>query len=135
MARPWADVLDTLDHLGVDRFVLAGNSLGALAGLRAAVTAPEQVEGVVLVGYRPHDQATSPRLLAAWDAEWAALAAGGWRRPSPRASRRGPRPVPPTTYAHTPPVRSAVSSPANSPTASRPWRRTRSATARRRRAR
>ncbi|MEU7044758.1 alpha/beta hydrolase [Streptomyces varsoviensis] len=75
-ARPWADVLDTLDHLGVGRFVLAGNSLGALVGLQAAVTAPERVEGMVLVGYRPHDQAASPRLLAAGEAERAALAAG-----------------------------------------------------------
>ncbi|CAM5704860.1 AB hydrolase-1 domain-containing protein OS=Streptomyces antimycoticus OX=68175 GN=SANT12839_075300 PE=4 SV=1 [Streptomyces antimycoticus] len=35
---PWADVLDTLDHLGVDRFTLAGNSLGALVALQIAVT-------------------------------------------------------------------------------------------------
>ncbi|MFI2239242.1 alpha/beta fold hydrolase [Streptomyces chrestomyceticus] len=42
---PWTDVLDTLDHLGADRFVLAGNSLGALVALQAAVTAPERVEG------------------------------------------------------------------------------------------
>ncbi|MFK0173944.1 alpha/beta fold hydrolase [Streptomyces sp. NPDC090306] len=70
---PWTDVLDTLDHLGADRFVLAGNSLGALVALQAAVTAPERVEGLVLVGYRPHDQPASPRLRAAWDAERAAL--------------------------------------------------------------
>lgn len=31
---PWTDVLDTLDHLGADRFVLAGNSLGALVALQ-----------------------------------------------------------------------------------------------------
>ncbi|MFF9184974.1 alpha/beta fold hydrolase [Streptomyces misionensis] len=73
---PWSDVLDTLDHLGADRFVLAGNSLGALVALQAAVTAPERVEGLVLVGYRPHDQPASPRLNAAWEAERAALAAG-----------------------------------------------------------
>ncbi|MCO5992160.1 alpha/beta fold hydrolase [Actinoallomurus rhizosphaericola] len=73
---PWSDVLDTLDHLGADRFVLAGNSLGALVALQAAVTAPERVEGLVLVGYRPHDQPASPHLQAAWDGERAALAAG-----------------------------------------------------------
>ncbi|MEV5708078.1 alpha/beta hydrolase [Actinoallomurus sp. NPDC052274] len=73
---PWVDVLDTLDHLGADRFVLAGNSLGALVALQATVTAPERVEGLVLVGYRPHDQPPSPRLQAAWDGERAALAAG-----------------------------------------------------------
>ncbi|WP_030245124.1 alpha/beta fold hydrolase [Streptomyces sp. NRRL S-350] len=75
-AAPWSDVLDTLDHLGADRFVLAGNSLGALVALQAAVTAPERVEGLVLVGYRPHDQPASPRLDAAWQAERTALAAG-----------------------------------------------------------
>ncbi|MFF5406767.1 alpha/beta fold hydrolase [Streptomyces misionensis] len=73
---PWADVLDTLDHLGVDRFVMAGNSLGALVALQTAVTAPERVEGLVLVGYRPHDQPASARLQAAWDAERTALDAG-----------------------------------------------------------
>ncbi|KUL37497.1 3-oxoadipate enol-lactonase [Streptomyces sp. NRRL F-4489] len=75
-AAPWTDVLDTLDHLGADRFVLAGNSLGALVALQAAVTAPERVQGLVLVGYRPHDLPASPRLRAAWDAERTALAAG-----------------------------------------------------------
>ncbi|MEU7501482.1 alpha/beta fold hydrolase [Streptomyces griseofuscus] len=70
---PWTDVLDTLTHLGIDRFVLAGNSLGALVALQAAVTAPERVEGLLLVGYRPHEQPASPRLQAAWEAERAAL--------------------------------------------------------------
>ncbi|GAA2695209.1 alpha/beta hydrolase [Streptomyces lunalinharesii] len=73
---PWSDVLDTLDHLGAGRFVLAGNSLGALVALQAAVTAPERVDGLVLVGYRPHDQPASPCLDAAWEAERTALAAG-----------------------------------------------------------
>ncbi|MFH8342843.1 alpha/beta fold hydrolase [Streptomyces sp. AM6-12] len=73
---PWSDVLDTLDRLGVDRFVLAGNSLGALVALQTAVTAPERVEGLVLVGYRPHDQPASSRLDAAWEAERTALAVG-----------------------------------------------------------
>ncbi|MGW4393805.1 alpha/beta fold hydrolase [Amycolatopsis nivea] len=73
---PWADVLDTLDHLGVRRFVLAGNSLGALVSLQAAVTARDRVEGLVLIGYRPHDQRPSARLQAAWDREKAALEIG-----------------------------------------------------------
>jgi pimeloyl-ACP methyl ester carboxylesterase len=72
---PWADVLDTLDHLGVDRFVLAGNSLGALVSLQVAVTAPDRVEGLVLVGYRPHDQEPSARLQTAWDRQRTALEA------------------------------------------------------------
>ncbi|ARF81657.1 alpha/beta fold hydrolase [Kitasatospora aureofaciens] len=76
VVAPWSDVLDTLDHLGADRFVLAGNSLGALVALQVAVTAPERVDGLALVGYRPHDQPASPRLDAAWEAERTALAAG-----------------------------------------------------------
>ncbi|MGW7615487.1 alpha/beta fold hydrolase [Streptomyces antimycoticus] len=76
VVAPWADVLDTLDHLGVDRFVLAGNSLGALVALQVAVTAPGRVAGLVLVGYRPHDQPPSPRLRWAWDSERTALDAG-----------------------------------------------------------
>ncbi len=51
---PWADVLDTLDHLGADCFTLAGNSLGALVALQIAVTEPRRVQGLVSVGYRPH---------------------------------------------------------------------------------
>ncbi|MGW6793990.1 alpha/beta fold hydrolase [Streptomyces chartreusis] len=73
---PWTDVLDTLDYLGVDRFVLAGNSLGALVALQIAVTEPERVEGLVSIGYRPHDLPPSPRLQTAWDRERAALEVG-----------------------------------------------------------
>lgn len=72
----WTDVLDTLDHLGVDHFVLAGNSLGALVALEVAIAARDRVEGLVLVGYRPHDQSPSARLQTAWDDEKAALATG-----------------------------------------------------------
>ncbi|MGC0211690.1 alpha/beta fold hydrolase [Streptomyces levis] len=73
---PWLDVLDTLDHLGVDRFVLAGNSLGALVALQIAVTEPRRVLGLVSIGYRPHDLPPSSRLRTAWDRERAALEAG-----------------------------------------------------------
>ncbi|MFF4053325.1 alpha/beta fold hydrolase [Streptomyces chartreusis] len=73
---PWTDVLDTLDHLGVDRFVLAGNSLGALVALQIAVTEPQRVQGLVAIGYRPHDLPPSSRLQAAWDRERTALEAG-----------------------------------------------------------
>ncbi|WP_290056621.1 alpha/beta fold hydrolase [Amycolatopsis solani] len=73
---PWADVLDTLDHLGADRFTVAGNSLGALVALQIAVTAPLRVQGLVSIGYRPHDLPPSARLRTAWDRERAALEAG-----------------------------------------------------------
>lgn len=72
---PWADVLETLDHLGADRFTLAGNSLGALVALQIAVTRPQRVQGLVSIGYRPHDLPPSARLRTAWDRERAALAA------------------------------------------------------------
>lgn len=75
-AAPWADVLETLDHLGVDRFVVAGNSLGALVSLQVAVTARDRVEGMVLIGYRPHDQQPSAHLQKAWDREKTALEIG-----------------------------------------------------------
>jgi pimeloyl-ACP methyl ester carboxylesterase len=74
--RPWADVLETLGHLGVDRFTLAGNSLGALVALQVAVTEPRRVQGLVSIGYRPHDLPPSARLRTAWDRERAALEAG-----------------------------------------------------------
>lgn len=74
-AAPWSDVLDTLDHLGVDRFTVAGNSLGALVALRIAVAEPRRVQGLVSIGYRPHALPPSARLRTAWDRERAALEA------------------------------------------------------------
>ncbi len=43
------DVLGLLDHLGVDRAVLAGMSQGGFLSLRAALLAPERVRGLVLI--------------------------------------------------------------------------------------
>jgi pimeloyl-ACP methyl ester carboxylesterase len=43
------DLLAVADHLGLDRVVLAGHSLGAFVAVLAAVARPEQVERVVLV--------------------------------------------------------------------------------------
>jgi pimeloyl-ACP methyl ester carboxylesterase len=73
-AAPWADVRDTLDALGVDRAVLAGNSLGAQTALEFAATWPERVRGLCLMGYRRHGQTPSPRLTKALDEESQALA-------------------------------------------------------------
>lgn len=44
-----ADVLGLLDHLGIDRAVLAGMSQGGFLSLRAALTAPERVRALVLL--------------------------------------------------------------------------------------
>jgi pimeloyl-ACP methyl ester carboxylesterase len=43
------DLLAVADHLGLDRVVLAGHSLGAFVAVLAAVVRPEKVERVVLV--------------------------------------------------------------------------------------
>jgi 3-oxoadipate enol-lactonase len=44
-----ADLLGLLDHLGVERAVLAGMSQGGFASLRAALLAPDRVRGLVLI--------------------------------------------------------------------------------------
>ncbi|MCB9683335.1 MAG: alpha/beta hydrolase [Alphaproteobacteria bacterium] len=44
------DVIALLDHLGVERAVVAGNSAGAAAAVWAAAEAPDRVDGLVLLG-------------------------------------------------------------------------------------
>jgi 3-oxoadipate enol-lactonase len=44
-----ADVLALLDHLGVERAVLAGMSQGGFLSLRAALAAPDRVRALVLI--------------------------------------------------------------------------------------
>jgi pimeloyl-ACP methyl ester carboxylesterase len=43
------DTIRVLDHLGLDRVVLVGHSMGAFAAALTAATHPERVRGVVLV--------------------------------------------------------------------------------------
>jgi pimeloyl-ACP methyl ester carboxylesterase len=73
---PWADVLETLDALALDRAALVGNSFGGAVALRAAVVAPERVTALALVSAPPPDLEPSPELAAAWEAEESALEAG-----------------------------------------------------------
>ncbi|WP_349268388.1 2-succinyl-6-hydroxy-2, 4-cyclohexadiene-1-carboxylate synthase [Mycolicibacterium parafortuitum] len=73
---PWTAVAETLAARGVRRCVLVGNSLGALVALQVAAVNPDLVEGLVALGYRPHDQPPSAMLQAAWDQEHASLARG-----------------------------------------------------------
>lgn len=47
------DLLGLLDHLGVQRAVLAGMSQGGYLSLRAALTAPERVRGLILMDTQP----------------------------------------------------------------------------------
>lgn len=44
-----SDLLGLLDHLGIERAVVAGMSQGGFLSLRAALTAPERVIGLVLM--------------------------------------------------------------------------------------
>lgn len=44
-----SDCLALLDHLGVDRAVVGGMSQGGFLSLRAALTAPERVRGLILL--------------------------------------------------------------------------------------
>jgi pimeloyl-ACP methyl ester carboxylesterase len=44
-----ADALALLDHLGIERAVFAGMSQGGFLSLRAALSAPERVRGLVLI--------------------------------------------------------------------------------------
>lgn len=44
-----ADCLGLLDHLGIDRAVVGGMSQGGFVSLRAALTAPGRVRGLVLI--------------------------------------------------------------------------------------
>ena len=66
-----ADVLGLLDHLGVERAVLAGMSQGVFLSLRAALMAPGRVRGLVLIDSQAgqEDPAIAPgyeQLHQAW---------------------------------------------------------------------
>jgi pimeloyl-ACP methyl ester carboxylesterase len=44
-----ADVVTVLDHLGIEQAVWCGLSVGGMVGLRAALTCPERVSGLILL--------------------------------------------------------------------------------------
>lgn len=61
------DLFAVLDHYGIDRCVLAGESAGAKTVLAAALEAPERVTGLLLVDpawTRPPDSGPIPELIA-----------------------------------------------------------------------
>lgn len=60
-----SDLLGLLDHLGVDHAVLAGMSQGGYVSLRAALTAPDRVRGLVLIATQPGID--DPAKAAAYD--------------------------------------------------------------------
>jgi pimeloyl-ACP methyl ester carboxylesterase len=73
---PWAEVLETMDELEIERAALVGNSMGADVALRVAVVAPERVEALVLCSARAPGAEPSAELKAAWEAEMAAFEQG-----------------------------------------------------------
>ena len=75
-AAPWADVLQTMGALGIERAALVGNSFGGSVALSIAACAPDRVSALMLVSAVPLDLEPSSRLNAAWDAESAALERG-----------------------------------------------------------
>jgi 3-oxoadipate enol-lactonase len=73
---PWADVLETMDGLGIDRAALAGCSFGGAVALRVAAVAPERVRALALVSTPAPGLPPSAELEAAWEKEEEALSRG-----------------------------------------------------------
>lgn len=73
---PWADALDFMDGLGIDRVALVGNSFGAGVALRMAAVAPERVSAMVLISASAPTITPSAELEAIWQAEESALETG-----------------------------------------------------------
>lgn len=73
---PWADVLETMDELSIERAALVGNSFGGAVALRAALVAPDRVSALALISVPAPGLEPSPELEAAWEAEEAALLRG-----------------------------------------------------------
>ncbi len=73
-----ADAVALLDHLGIDRAVMAGMSQGGFIAMRAALTAPERVRGLVLIDSQSglEDPDALP-LYNALHAEWVANGPAG----------------------------------------------------------
>src|SRR5258708_35723555 len=69
---PWADVLQTMDELGLEQAALVGNSFGGAVALRLAAVAPESVWALALISAPAPRLDSSPELEAAWEADEAA---------------------------------------------------------------
>jgi pimeloyl-ACP methyl ester carboxylesterase len=78
LQMPWADVLETMEQAGVEGASLVGNSFGGAVALRVAVVAPERVRALMLISVPDVaiETSPSPEILAAWEAEEAALERG-----------------------------------------------------------
>jgi 3-oxoadipate enol-lactonase len=74
------DLLAVLDHFGLDRVAVAGNSMGAHFALDAILAAPERFVAYAWIGggISGFDKEPSAAELALFDAEEAAEEAGDW---------------------------------------------------------
>ena len=74
------DVLAVLDHFGVGKAAIVGNSMGAHFALDAILAAPDRFEAYVWVGggISGFDKEPAPEELVLFDAEEAAENAGDW---------------------------------------------------------
>lgn len=70
------DLVDLLERLGIERASLVGVSLGGRVALELAVSRPEVVDALVLVGAGLRDHAWSPEVEGSWAEEQAALERG-----------------------------------------------------------
>ena len=73
---PWADVIEAIDELGIERAALVGNSFGGAVALRVAVVAPAKVSSLALVSAPAPGLEPSPELRAAWAEEEEAVERG-----------------------------------------------------------
>ena len=71
-----ADVRELLEHLGVDKARIVGGSLGARVALEYALTYPESVEALVLVGPGLRDMNPNEAVRKSWEEEDALVEAG-----------------------------------------------------------
>jgi 3-oxoadipate enol-lactonase len=77
----WEDVVETMDAFGIEEAALVGNSFGGAVALRVAALNPERVSSLLLFSTSSvPDPEPSPELLAAWEAEEEAVAAGDFER-------------------------------------------------------
>ncbi len=71
-----ADVRELLEHLGVERARIVGGSLGARVAVEYALTYPESVEGLVLVGPALRGMNPNEAVRKSWEEEEALAEAG-----------------------------------------------------------
>lgn len=83
----WDDVVETMDALGIERAGIVGCSFGAQVALRVAAVHPQRVSSLALFSISAIPEPDpSPELLAAWEAEEAAVEVGEFERAAEAAA-------------------------------------------------